>query len=90
MTRKKRFSFGSIIAFCLVVSLLHLVGCDKPGASPSSEEKPEVSSELPNKTEEQAKNKEDLPSYLRLPFNGAISTIDPGLTIDTSSIELVE
>jgi len=30
------------------------------------------------------------PPYLRLPYAGIISTLDPGLTLDTGSIELVE
>ena len=30
------------------------------------------------------------PPYLRIALNGAISTLDPGLTVDTSSIELTE
>jgi ABC-type oligopeptide transport system substrate-binding subunit len=30
------------------------------------------------------------PPYLRLPIDGAITTLDPGLTEDTASIELVE
>ena len=31
-----------------------------------------------------------LPPHLRLPIDGAITTLDPGLTEDTASIELVE
>ena len=32
----------------------------------------------------------ELPPHLRLPIDGAITTLDPGLTEDTASIELVE
>lgn len=35
-------------------------------------------------------NTVNLPPYLRLPIDGAITTLDPGLTEDTASIELVE
>ena len=40
--------------------------------------------------EEISSGEPEWPPYLRLPIDGAITTLDPGLTEDTASIELVE
>jgi len=40
--------------------------------------------------EEETETKKEMPSYLRVPIEGVISTIDPGLTVDMSSIDVTE
>lgn len=56
---------------------ISLAGCDK---SPDNPPKTDADIIKPAKSV----------GYLRIPFNGSISTIDPALTVDIASIELVE
>ena len=50
-------------------------------------ESPQKAAEMANEHEQKAPDK--MPDYLRIPLSG-LDTIDPGLTFDTASIELIE
>ncbi|ODS24427.1 hypothetical protein AB835_03775 [Candidatus Endobugula sertula] len=56
--------------------LLLIIGCDRDPVVSDIQPEPVLT--------------EGSPGYLRLPINGAIKTLDPGLTEDNTSIELTE
>ena len=62
----------------IFATLLLFGGCDRSLNEPVSEEPPATGVA------------EQSPGYLRLPVNGAVTTLDPGLTEDVASIELTE
>lgn len=64
-----------ISRFFLMLWILGLTACDSPSPPPATRAESET---------------ERSPGYLRLPLDGPVSTLDPGLTQSLDAIELVE
>ena len=77
-----RTHLWQILPLAGIVILLLFAGCRSESSSTNKNESSDIS-DTNDKSEEN-------PAYLRLPIDGAVTTLDPGLTEDTASIELVE